>query len=99
MTLAYAGIRWGEAVALAVNDIDLDRCRLAIHQTATEVDGLIHVGPPKSWEARSVPFPAFLAPRLEALMDTNTDGDLVFSLAPAATWLDRTPPGTGSPGG
>ncbi|MGH1525954.1 tyrosine-type recombinase/integrase [Leifsonia sp. L25] len=88
LTLAYTGIRWGEAVALTVNDIDLDRCRLAIHQTATEVDGLIHVGPPKSWEARSVPFPAFLAPRFEQLIAAKKRDDLVFP-ARAGGYLAR----------
>jgi integrase len=88
LTLAYTGIRWGEAVALTVNDINLDRCRLAIHQTATEVDGLIHVGPPKSWEARSVPFPAFLAPRLETLIAGKKRNDLVFP-ARAGGYLAR----------
>ncbi len=71
-----------------MNDIDLDRCRLAIHQTATEVDGIIHVGPPKSWEARSVPFPAFLAPRFEALIEGKERGDLVFP-ARAGGYLAR----------
>ncbi|WP_431277873.1 tyrosine-type recombinase/integrase [Leifsonia poae] len=88
LTLAYTGIRWGEAVALTVNDIDLERSRLAIHQTATEVDGYIHVGPPKSWEARSVPFPAFLAPRLESLITGKNRSDLLFP-ARAGGYLAR----------
>lgn len=88
LTLAYTGIRWGEAVALRVGDINLERGRLSIHQTATEVDGIIHVGPPKSWEARSVPFPAFLAPRLKALASGKKRSDLLFP-ARAGGYLAR----------
>lgn len=43
---------------------------------------------PKSWEARSVPFPAFLAPRLQLLIDGKKRGDLVFP-ARAGGYLAR----------
>jgi integrase len=78
LTLSYTGIRWGEAVALRVEDIDLERRRIIVRRTATEVDGYIQVGPPKSWESRSVPFPAFLAPVLEGQFDGKPDDELVF---------------------
>ncbi|GAB3797659.1 site-specific integrase [Humibacter antri] len=78
LTLSYTGIRWGEAVALRVEDVDLERRRILVRRTATEVDGYIQVGPPKSWESRSVPFPAFLAPILEGQFDGKPDDELVF---------------------
>lgn len=78
LTLAYTGIRWGEAVALTAGDVDLARRRLQIYQTATEVEGVIRLGAPKSWQARSVPFPAFLAPRLTLLVTDKEPGALVF---------------------
>ena len=79
LTLAYTGIRWGEAVALTVDDVDFLRRRLKIYRTATEVEGAIRVGAPKSWQARSVPFPAFLAPHLESLTVHKEPSQLVFA--------------------
>jgi len=78
LTLAYTGIRWGEAVALTVADVDMARYRLRIYRTATEVEGHITIGTPKSWQARSVPFPAFLAPRLAAQISHGDSDALVF---------------------
>ncbi|MGJ4844847.1 tyrosine-type recombinase/integrase [Leifsonia sp. Le1] len=82
ITLAYTGIRWGEAVALTAADVDLIRRRLRIYRTATEVEGHIRIGAPKSWQARSVPFPEFLTPRLAVRVSNRTADALVF---PSAT--------------
>lgn len=95
LTLAYTGIRWGEAVALTVNDVDLVRRRLEVFRTATEVEGTIQVGAPKSWQARSVPFPAFLEPHIEALVASKKPSDLVFA-GPGGGFLSR--PGTAKGG-
>jgi integrase len=81
LTLAYTGIRWGEAVALTVDDIDMAKRRLQIYRTATEVEGRIHIGAPKSWQARSVPFPDFLAPRLAARTTDRERDALIFPAA------------------
>lgn len=98
LTLAYTGIRWGEAVALTVDDVDLVRRRLEIYRTATEVEGVIHFGAPKSWQARSVPFPAFLQPLLKAL--TADKKPNWFSLARAVAFCPgQGLPGVTSPGG
>ncbi len=78
LTLAYTGIRWGEAVALTARDVDPIGRRLRISRSATEVNGQIFIGTPKSWQARSVPFPAFLGPRLEELTADKDPSDLVF---------------------
>lgn len=88
LTLAYTGIRWGEAVALTVDDVDLARRRLNIYRTATEVDGQIYIGAPKSWQARSVPFPEFLATRLEARV-TNRDGEALVFPSRSGDFLPR----------
>lgn len=79
LTLAYTGIRWGEAVALHCADIDLDRHRIRVRESATEVEGYIHVGPPKSWEARTVPFPEFLDSSLAQLCADKPLNALVFA--------------------
>jgi integrase len=81
LTLAYTGIRWGEAVALTVADVDLIKRRLSIYQTATEVEGHIHIGAPKSWQTRSVPFPEFLTPRLTVRASNRERDALVFPAA------------------
>lgn len=78
LTLAYTGLRWGEAIALTPDDVDLAKRRLAVRRTATEVEGVVHVGPPKSWAARLVPFPAFLDQSLGALIDGKLGSALVF---------------------
>jgi integrase len=78
LTLAYTGIRWGEAVALTVGDVDITQFRLRVSRTATEVSGKIHIGTPKSWQSRSVPFPAFLGLRLEELAAGRNPSDLIF---------------------
>ena len=58
--LAYTGIRWGEATALRVQDVDTLRRRLTIRENAVRVSGHIIVGTPKNHSARTVPFPEFL---------------------------------------
>ncbi|WP_328590861.1 tyrosine-type recombinase/integrase [Glaciibacter flavus] len=78
LLLAYTGLRWGEAVALHVGDVDLDRRRVYVHENAVEVAGTIHVGTPKTGESRSVPFPPFLTPLLTPLTETKTPADLLF---------------------
>ncbi|MFF1876522.1 tyrosine-type recombinase/integrase [Leifsonia sp. NPDC058230] len=78
LTLAYTGIRWGEAVALRVGDVDIPQRRLRVSRTATEVSGKIHIGAPKSWQARTVPFPAFLDSRIEELAANMDPSDLIF---------------------
>jgi integrase len=60
LTLAYSGLRWGEAAALRVRRVDLMRGRLEIAEAVTEVNGRLVFGPPKTHQTRSVPVPGFL---------------------------------------
>ncbi|WP_440711157.1 tyrosine-type recombinase/integrase [Herbiconiux sp. YIM B11900] len=76
--LAYTGLRWGEATALRVSDLEMLRRRANVRENAVLVSGRIHLGTPKSHEARSVPFPAFLAPELAALCEGRRRDQLVF---------------------
>jgi len=55
--LAYTSLRWGEMAALRVQDFDMLRRRVNISRSVTESGGLVW-STPKSWERRSVPFPA-----------------------------------------
>ncbi|MGG7509049.1 tyrosine-type recombinase/integrase [Plantibacter sp. YIM 135249] len=81
VTLSYTGIRWGESVGLRVRDVNFLRRRLQISQSATEVAGVIHVGPPKSWEERAVPYPEFLDEPLAKLCEGKGPDELVFPAA------------------
>lgn len=58
--LAYSGLRWGEAIALRVGDVDLLRGKVHVRQNAPRVNGRYMLGTPKNHEARTVPVPAFL---------------------------------------
>lgn len=55
--LAYTGLRWGEAVALRIDNIDIERRRLQVDENAVMVGGDIVVGTPKTHKRRSCPVP------------------------------------------
>ncbi|WP_454728540.1 tyrosine-type recombinase/integrase [Cellulosimicrobium protaetiae] len=68
LTLAYTGLRFGEAVALRVRHVDVLRRRVRVEDNVTEVSGRQVIGTPKNGEARDVPLPKFLADMLAARM-------------------------------
>jgi integrase len=76
--LAYTGLRWGEMAALRVQDFDMLRRRVNVSRSVTESGGLVW-STPKTWERRSVPFPAVLAGELAALMVGKGRDGLVFT--------------------
>ncbi len=78
--LAYTGLRWGEAVGLRVRSVDMLRRRVLVQANAVNVRGTIIPGTPKSHEARSVPFPAFLAEPIAKLCEGKSRDQLVFGL-------------------
>jgi integrase len=87
-TLAYCGLRWGEAVGLRVSDLDLLRRRLTVNQNAVEVGRKIHVGTPKGHERRTVPIPEFVVERVARQCEGKGRGDLVFP-GTRTTYLPR----------
>ncbi|MFF0943721.1 tyrosine-type recombinase/integrase [Kocuria sp. CPCC 205300] len=78
LVLAYCGLRWGEAVALRVRDVDLDKRRLMVHENAVEVAGKVHVGTTKGHKSRAVPFPRFLGEKLAGQLEEKGPAELVF---------------------
>lgn len=78
LTLAYCGLRWGEAVALRVEDVNILKRRLNVHRNAVEVGGKIHEGTRKGNKARAVPFPRFLGERLARQCEGKGPHDLLF---------------------
>lgn len=76
--LAYTGLRWGEAIALRVGDIDDVRSRINVRQNAPRVDGRYVLGTPKSHESRSVTPPIFLLSEIRTLTRGRMLTDFVF---------------------
>ncbi|MFL0359054.1 tyrosine-type recombinase/integrase [Curtobacterium flaccumfaciens] len=79
LTLAYTGLRWGEAIGLRVRDVDMLRRRINVTVNAVEVGGVIEVGTPKTHKRRAVAFPAFLAIDLARACAGKGRDDLVFA--------------------
>lgn len=77
--LAYSGLRWGEASALRVHAVDVERRRLEVDQAHPEVGGKIVVGTTKNHQRRSVPIPRFLAAELSEHLAGKSPADLVFT--------------------
>ena len=76
--LAYTGLRWGEATALRVGDVDPDRRRVHVQENAVSVNGTIHVGSPKTHRTRSVAYPGFVAPFVDRAIAGRDPGALLF---------------------
>jgi integrase len=78
LTLAYTGIRWGEAIALRVRDVQFLRRRLSVSENAVQL-GVDHaVGPTKGRKSRSVPTPQFVLDELSIQCAGKGMDDLVF---------------------
>jgi integrase len=77
-TLAYTGLRWGEATGLRVSSVDTARRRIMVQENAVSIGGRIVVGTPKTHERRSVPYPAFLSEMLAAECEGKSREQLVF---------------------
>lgn len=93
LVLAYTGLRWGEATALRVRHVNRLRRRLHVEENAVQVDGVIHIGAPKSWEQRHVPYPRFLDARIAELVDGKGPDSLIFG--DGVTHLRPSGSGTG----
>jgi integrase len=80
LLLAYTGLRWGEATALRVCDIDFDRRRVDVRRAFSDVGGRIVLGTPKSHQSRTVPLPRFLAAEIAAAVAGKHADQLVFTM-------------------
>lgn len=76
--LAYAGLRWGEAISLRPIAVDVKRRRIHVQRTYIELSGRVSVETPKSHELRWVPAPKFLIERLKSAMVGKGEGDDLF---------------------
>jgi integrase len=82
-TLAYTGLRMGEALALRVEHVRHQDAQpvLQVRSTLVEDDrtGEVYFQDPKTNESRDVPIPASLVPAIKELCARRGKGGLVFS--------------------
>lgn len=76
--LAYSGLRFGEAAALRLRDVDMLRRRVTVERSVVEVGGKMDFGAPKTHERRSVPIPEFVALAIAGQMEGKGRDALVF---------------------
>jgi integrase len=79
LTLAYCGLRWGEAIGLRVRDVQFLRRRISVSSNAVQIGSRHVVGPTKGHEDRSFPVPEFVCNELSAQCKGKAPGDLVFA--------------------
>jgi integrase len=80
LLLGYTGLRWGEATALRICDVDLRRRRIDVRRAFSDVGGRIVLGTPKSHQSRTVPIPRFLAREISVAVSGKEPDDLVFTM-------------------
>ncbi len=81
--LALTGLRFGELAALRVARVDLERRRLTVAESVTEVGGHLVWTAPKTHQTRSVLFPPSLQLDIEERCRGRHPDELVFT-APGA---------------
>jgi integrase len=79
LMLGYCGLRFGEATALRVADVDVDTRRIRVRRSVTHVRsiGLVE-GPTKNHTSRTVPIPEFVARLLATELVGRDRESLVF---------------------
>jgi integrase len=79
LVLGYCGLRFGEAAALRVADVDLAARRIRVSRSVTHVSGKgLTEGPTKNHSSRMVPIPKFLVPLLATEVQGRDGTALVF---------------------
>ncbi len=89
LTLAFTGLRWGEAVALTVADVEFLKRRISVHRNAVQVGQEFKVGQTKGKENRTVPVAASVLARLAARCEGRSSTDLLFPARNGSGYLKR----------
>lgn len=103
LILAWSGLRWGEAIALRVQDVNQVRRRLLVERAAEQVEGEWHVTDTKGHQRRSVPLPKSvfdeLKDHIKDLPDPHNRGPARLLFPPPARSADGYlyPPRKASP--
>jgi integrase len=100
-TLAYTGLRWGEAAALRRDRVDLLHGEIVVDRALTEVRGHLEFDTPKSEDSwRTVFIPAAIGDVLDRHLAQYVDpapDALVFSSRGRSTATPMTGSGSGTP--
>jgi integrase len=78
LLLGVGGLRWGEAAALRVGDVDFLRRRIDLHRNAVQVGTKIVVGSLKSNENRTIVLPRFVMDALAETANGKCRDDLLW---------------------
>jgi integrase len=82
LLLGVGGLRWGEAAALRVSDVDFLRRRIELHRNAVQLNTGFHVGSLKGNKNRTVVVPAFVIDAIAVTAAGRSRDDLLW---PSAT--------------
>lgn len=88
-TLGVCGLRWSEATALEVRDLDFTRHRLTVSKAHKAVAGKVDAGTTKTGRARWVPLPATIEVMLRRQVAGKEPGDLVFAAVRGGVLRER----------
>jgi integrase len=78
LLLGVGGLRWGEAAALRVSDVDWLRRRVSLHRNAVVIGRDVHVGSLKSGKNRTVALPQFVVDALSTTAEGKGRDDLLW---------------------
>lgn len=78
LVLGLCGLRWGEATALNVEDVDFEKNRLHVTKSVTKVGREFKLGTPKNNRFRDVPMPEPVREALRAHVAGRRPDELVF---------------------
>jgi integrase len=78
LLLATAGLRWGEAAALHVGEVDFLRRRVVLHQNAVTVGRKVHVDTLKSGHHRTVALSGFVVDELAKTCQGKSLDELIW---------------------
>ena len=79
LLMGILGPRWAEAIALKKKDFDLQNRILTIERSISEDRGLFHLKSTKTNHVRTLPLPDFFVSRIESVLETKSDEDLIFT--------------------
>lgn len=79
LVLGLCGLRWGEATALTVADLDFKTNRIHVNKSVTRVGKDFKPGTPKTNRNRTVPMPKIVRAALYDAIQGKGSGQLVFS--------------------
>jgi integrase len=91
LLLGAGGLRWGEAAALTVGDVNFLRRRIDLHRNAVRVGSSVVVGTLKSGKNRAIVLPRLVINELAATAQGKRRDELLW---PSASGSYLTPPST-----